>query len=169
MPTSATARTTGTAREGSVVTDAPLKEQIHEQMTTAMKAGDKVEVGALRMLSAAIRNKEDELGHELSDDEVREVAAKEVKKRTESVEAFREAGRTELADKEESEREVLVPYAPERLPDDAVDALVDEAFAATGATSMKEMGKVMGIVMGKAKGQVDGGVVQEKVKARLGG
>ena len=151
------------------MTDAPLKTQIHEQMTTAMKAKDKVEVGTLRMLTSAIRYKEDELGHELSDDEVREVAAKEVKKRTEAADAFREAGRTELATNEEAEREVLVPYAPERLPDAAVDALVDDAIAATGATSMKEMGKVMGIVMGKAKGQVDGGVVQEKVKARLGG
>ena len=121
------------------------------------------------MLTSAIRYKEDELGHELSDDEVREVAAKEVKKRTEAAEAFREAGRDELADKEEAEREVLVPYAPEQLSDEAVDALVDEAIAATGATSMQEMGKVMGIVMGKAKGQVDGAVVQEKVKARLGG
>ena len=146
-----------------------LKEQIRERTTAAMKAGDKTTVGALRMLSAAITNQEKEVRHELSDDEVREVAAKEVKKRTEAADAFREAGRTELAANEEAEREVLVPFAPERLPDDAVDALVDEAIAATGATSMKEMGKVMGMVMGKAKGQVDGGLVQEKVKARLGG
>jgi uncharacterized protein YqeY len=151
------------------VGDPTLKAQVHEQMTAALRAGDKVRLGALRMLAASITNREKEVLHELSDDEVREVAAKEVKKRTEAADAFREAGRTELAAKEESERDVLVPYAPERLPDDAVDALVDDAIAATGATSMKEMGKVMGIVMGKAKGQVDGGVVQEKVKARLGG
>jgi uncharacterized protein YqeY len=149
------------------VTDAPLKTQIHGQMTDAMKARDKVSVSTLRMLTSAIRYKEDELGHDLSDDEVRDVAAKEVKKRTEAADAFRQAGRTELATNEEAEREILVPYAPERLPDEAVDALVEDAIAATGATSMKEMGKVMGVVMGKAKGQVDGGVVQEKVKARL--
>ena len=151
------------------MTDAPLKTQIHEQMTTAMKAKDKVEVGTLRMLTSAIRYKEDELGHELSDDEVREVAAKEVKKRTEAADAFREAGRTELAANEEAEREVLVPFAPERLPDDAVDALVDEAIAATGATSMKEMGKVMGIVKSKAAGRADMGAVSARIKAALGG
>jgi len=151
------------------VGDPTLKVQVHEQMTAALRAGEKVRLGALRMLAASITNREKEVMRELSDDEVREVAAKEVKKRTEAADAFREAGRTELAANEEAEREVLVPFAPERLPDDAVDALVDEAIAATGATSMKEMGKVMGIVMGKAKGQVDGGVVQEKVKARLGG
>jgi uncharacterized protein YqeY len=151
------------------VTDAPLKTQIHDEMTTAMRARDKVRVGALRMLTSAIRYKEDELGHELSDEEIREVATKEVKKRTEAADAFRDAGRDELAQKEEAEREILTPYAPEQLADDAVDAMIADAIAATGATSMKEMGKVMGVVMGKAKGQVDGGVVQEKVKAALGG
>jgi uncharacterized protein YqeY len=150
------------------VTDAPLKAQIHEQMTTAMKSGDKVAVGTLRMFTSAIRYKEDELGHELSDEEVREVATKEMKKRTEAADAFREADRDELATKEEAERAILVPYAPEQLSDEAVDAMVEDAIAVTGATSMKEMGKVMGVVMGKAKGQVDGGLVREKVEARLG-
>jgi uncharacterized protein YqeY len=120
------------------------------------------------MLSAAITNREKEVGHELSDDEVREVANKEVKKRTESIEAFAAAGRTELVEKERTERALLEPYAPVQLDESAVDAIIDEAFAATGASGPQDMGKVMGFVMGRAKGQVDGAVVQRKVKERLG-
>ena len=148
--------------------DATLKRMAHEEMTAALKAGERVRLGALRMLVAAITNREKELRRELSDDEVRDVAAKEVKKRLESIEAFESAGRLELAEKERAEREVLGPYAPEQLDDAAVDAMIDEALADTGATSMKEMGKVMGVVMGKAKGAVDGTVVQRKVRQRLG-
>ena len=150
------------------MTDPTLKTQIHEQMTQAMKTGDKVAVGSLRMLWAAITFKEKEVLHELSDDEVREVAGKEVKKRSESIEAFEGAGRTELVAKERAERDVIAPFAPDTLPDERLDVLVAEALAATGATSMKEMGKVMGMVMGKTKGfQVDGNVVQAKVRAKL--
>lgn len=145
-----------------------LKDQVRGQTTAAMKSGDKVVVGALRMLSAAITNREKEVGHELSDEEVREVANKEVKKRTESIEAFAAAGRTELVEKERAERDVLEPYAPTQLDEAAVDALIDEAFAATGASGPQDMGKVMGFVMGEAKGRVDGGAVQRKVKERLG-
>lgn len=151
------------------MTESPLKTEIHEQMTAAMKARDELRLGALRMLISAIRYKEDELGHELSDDEVREVAGSQVKKRAESIEAFEQAGRTELAAKEAAEREVLAAFAPEQLSDEAVDALVDEAIASTGATSMQQMGQVMGAIMGRAKGTVDGSVVQAKVKAKLGG
>jgi uncharacterized protein YqeY len=150
------------------VGDATLKQKAHEEMTAALRAGERLRLGALRMLVAAITNREKELRRELSDDEVRDVAAKEVKKRLESIEAFESAGRIELAEKERAEREVLEPYAPEQLDEAAVDALIDEALASTGATSVKEMGKVMGAVMGKAKGTVDGTVVQRKVRERLG-
>ena len=149
------------------MTGSALKADIRTQMTDAMKAGEKVRLGALRMFVSAIRYKEDELGHELSDDEIADVASKEVKKRSESIEAFEGAGRTELAEKERQEREIIAVFAPPRLSDEAVDALVREALAATGATSVKELGKVMGFVMGKAKGAVDGSVVQEKVRALL--
>jgi uncharacterized protein YqeY len=153
--------------DGADMDGVNLKSRIREETTAAMKSGDKVRVGALRLLSAAITNREKELRHELSDDEVREIAGREVKKRNESIEAFEGAGRTELADHEKAEREVLSIYAPDQLDDAAVDALIDEATASSGATSAKEMGKVMGAVMAKAKGQVDGKVVQEKVRARL--
>jgi uncharacterized protein len=153
------------------VTEGSLKAEIRRAMTDAMKAGDRVRTGALRMFLATIKNKEGEgaRARELSDEEIREVAGKEVKKRTESIEAFDAAGRTELADRERAEREVIAPYAPEQLSDGAVDALVDEALAATGATSPNELGKVMGFVMARAKGRVDGGIVQQKVRAKLGG
>jgi uncharacterized protein YqeY len=146
-----------------------LKTEIHQQMTAAMKARDELRLSTLRMLISAIRYKEDELGHELSDDEVRAVAGSQVKKRTESIEAFEQAGRSELVAKETAEREVLAAFAPEQLSDEAVDALVDEAIASTGATTMQQMGQVMGAIMAKAKGQVDGSAVQAKVRARLGG
>jgi hypothetical protein len=151
------------------VGDPTLKVQVHEQMTSALRAGEKVRLGALRMLASSITNREKEVMRELSDDEVREVAAKEVKRRTESIEAFESAGRTELAEKERAEREVLQPFAPEQLSDAEVDALIDGAISATGATSMHEMGKVMGAVMASAKGKVDGSVVQQKVRERLAG
>jgi uncharacterized protein len=151
------------------MTDPTLKAQIRSEMTAAMKAGDKIRVGALRMLLSSITNLEKELlVQELPDDQVREVAGKEVKKRSESIEAFDAAGRTELAEKERAERDVLAVFAPARLSNEAVAGLVDEAMATTGASSLKELGKVMGFVMGKAKGQVDGAVVQQMVRERLG-
>jgi len=151
------------------VGDPTLKARVHEQMTAALRAGDKLRLGALRMLAASITNREKEVLHELSDEEVREVAGKEVKRRTESIEAFASAGRTELAEKERAEREILEPFAPEQLADAEVDAMIDGAISATGAVSMQDMGKVMGAVMASAKGRVDGSVVQRKVRERLAG
>lgn len=149
--------------------DPTLKAQVHEQMTAALRVGDKVRLGALRMLASSITNREKDVLHELSDEEVREVAGSEVKRRTESIEAFESAGRTELAEKERAEREVLEPFAPEQLADAEVDALIDGAISATGATTMQDMGKVMGAVMASAKGRVDGSEVQRKVRERLAG
>ena len=149
------------------MSDPTLRARLAAEITDALRAGEKVRLGALRMLSAAVTNQETELRHELSDDEVRDVAAKEVKKRAESIEAFEGAGRRELADKERAEREAIASYAPEPMTDDELETLLEEAFAATGATSEKEFGAVMGFLMGKAKGRVDGKVVQEKVRARL--
>ena len=146
-----------------------LKPRIAEEMKQALKGGEKVRLGTLRMLSASIKNREVELRRELTDEEVTEVAVKEAKRRTEAVEAYEQAGRTDLADKERAEREVLSDYVPAGLSDEETEALVDEAVAATGATGMGDMGKVMGFVMGRAKGRVDGAKVQALVRARLGG
>lgn len=149
--------------------ESTLKARVQREMHEALKAGDKVRLGALRMLSAAITNREKEVLHELSDDEVREVAVREVKRRNESIEAFEKGGRADLVEKETAEREVLNAYAPVPLSEAEADALIDEALAATGASGPQEMGKVMGFVMGKAKGKVDGAAIQAKVRARLGG
>jgi len=146
-----------------------LKDRIHEDLTQALRAGDKVRLGALRLLSAAITNREKELRHELSDDEVREVAGKEAKKRTESIEAFDAGDRPELAARERAERDVLTPFVPAQLADADVDAIIDEALASTGASSPQDIGKVMGVVMGRAKGRVDGAAVQRKIRTRLEG
>jgi len=151
------------------VGDLPLKTRLRDEMNDALRAGDKLRLGALRMLSAGITNREKELLHELSDEEVREVAAREVKRRSESIEAFAKGGRQDLVDKETAERAVLAAYAPEQLSEAEVDAMVDRAIAEIGATSMKEMGKVMAAVMSGAKGRLDGNAVQAKVRARLGG
>jgi len=151
------------------VGESTLKATVQREMHEALKAGDKIRLGALRMLSAAITNREKEVRHELSDDEVREVAVREVKRRTESIEAFEKGGRADLVQKETTEREVLSAYAPVPLSDAEVDALIDEAIATTGASGPGDMGKVMGLVMGKAKGKVDGTAVQARVRARLRG
>jgi hypothetical protein len=144
-----------------------LKDQLRDDITTSLKAGDKLRVSALRMLSAAVTNREKDVLHPLTDDELRAVAGEEVKRRNQAIEAFEGAGRRELADKERAEREVLTAYAPSQLSDQEVAALVDEAIAETGAGSMQDMGAVMGFVMGRAKGHVDGGAVQRMVRERL--
>ena len=151
------------ADEGST-----LKEQVQEEIKDALRGGEKVKLGALRFLMASVKNREIELRRELTDDEFREVVGREVKRRNESIEAYEDAGRDDLVKKETEERQVLQDYMPQQLSDAEVDALVAEAIEQTGATSVKELGRVMGYVMGKAKGRVDGSVVQQKARARLG-
>ena len=146
-----------------------LKERLAREMRDALKSGQKVRLSALRMLAASVKNREVELRREVNDDEFREVAGREVKRRVEALEAYEAAGREDLASREREEREVLRTYLPEQLTTEQVDALVDEAIAATGATSMGDLGKVMGFVMGRARGRVDGSQVQAKVKDRLAG
>jgi uncharacterized protein YqeY len=144
-----------------------LKDQITQGVKDSMKSGDKVRLSALRMLFTAVTVREKEVLHDLSDDEVREVAQREAKKRRDSIEAFEAGNRQELADRERAELDVLQPFLPEMLSDAEVDAIVERAIDETGATSVKEMGKVMNRVMAEAKGKVDGSVVQQKVKRRL--
>ena len=148
---------------------AALRVRLDEEIKGALRAGEKVRLGALRLLVAAITLREKELRRRLSDEEIGEVAVREAKKRNEAIEAYASAGRDELVAKERQERDAIAPYLPEQLSEVEVDAIVEEAIAATGATTMKEMGVVMGAVMANAKGKVDGSAVQRKVRARLGG
>lgn len=146
-----------------------LKARLIDEQRAALKAGEKVRLSALRMLFAAVTNREVELARPLTDHEFVQVATREVKRRKEAIEAFAGAGRQERADTEREEQQVLEAFVPAGLSDEEVASLVDEAIAATGAAGPGDFGKVMGYVMGKAKGRVDGKVVQTQVKARLGG
>jgi len=148
--------------------DEPLRVRISREIQESMKARDAVRLATLRLLSASVKNREVEVLHELSDDEVREVATREVKRRREAIEAYEAAGRTDRADRERAEQDVLQDYLPAGLSSDEVEALVDEAVAATGASGPGDLGKVMGYVMSQAKGRVDGRAVQDLVRARLG-
>jgi len=152
-----------------VIVVAEAKVRLQEEMKQALKSGQKVRLGALRMLAAAVKNREIEVGHQLTDEELMEVASREVKRRKEAAEAFEGAGRDELVRKEREEQGVLEGYLPARLADDEVRALIDEAVESTGASGPGDLGKVMGYVMGRAKGRVDGATVNSLVRARLSG
>ncbi len=146
-----------------------LRDRIADEMRAAMKAREQARVSTLRMLMAAMKNTQVEKGHELDDEEVVEVIAREAKRRRESIDAFEKGGRPELVEKEGAELAVLESYLPERLSDEELAALVDAAIAETGASTPKEMGNVMKVVMPKVKGRADGTAVSAAVRARLGG
>ena len=148
---------------------ASLKERLATEMRQALKSGERVRLGALRLLAASVKNREVELRHELSDEEFVDVAHREIKRRVEAIEAYESAGREDRAAVERQEMEALAGYVPQALGEDEVEALIEEAIAATGASGQGDLGKVMGIVMARGKGRVDGRAVQEKVRARLSG
>lgn len=145
-----------------------LRDKIADEMRAAMKAREQARVGALRMLMTAIKNTEVEKMHDLSDEEVLDVIAREAKRRRESIEAFEKGGRTDLVEKETAELAVLDAYLPDKLSDEELTALVDEAVAETGASSPKQMGEVMKALMPKVRGRADGAQVSALVKAKLG-
>ncbi|WP_295624723.1 GatB/YqeY domain-containing protein [uncultured Corynebacterium sp.] len=149
-----------------------LKATIVSDMTAAMKARDKATVGALRMLKAAIQTEEvSGSKHELTDEEVLKVIEREIKKRRESAEMYKDNGRPELAEGELAEAEVFARYQPKQLDDDELAALVDDAVAEVagdGEASMKQMGQIMKAAQAKAAGRVDGKRLSTAVKARLG-
>jgi uncharacterized protein YqeY len=144
-----------------------VAERISGEIKAAMKSGDKIRLGTLRMLATSIRNREIEAGHDVTEEEFVEVVGREVKRRREAADAFADAGREELAQKERAEQEVLEAYLPEQLSEDEVRGLVDEAITATGASGPKEAGKVIGHVMSRHKGKVDGGLVNRLARERL--
>jgi uncharacterized protein YqeY len=145
-----------------------LRDRVADEMRAAMKAREQTRVSTLRMLMAAMKNTQVEKGHELDDEEVVEVIAREAKRRRESMDAFAKGGRDELVEKERAELEVLESYLPERLSEEELAALVGQAIAETGASSPKDMGQVMKALMPKIKGRADGAAVSGAVRARLG-
>ena len=145
-----------------------LKERITEDMKTAMRGGDKERLGTIRMLQAAIKQREVDERITLDDTQVLTVIEKMVKQRKESIVQFEQGGRADLAAKEKAEIEQLQAYLPAQLSDAEIEALIREAIAATGAASIKDMGKVMGAVKAKAAGRADMGAVSARIKAALG-
>jgi uncharacterized protein YqeY len=145
-----------------------MKEQITADMKSAMKAGEKDRLKVVRLILAAIKQIEVDKRIEVDDATVLTVLDKMVKQRRDSIEQFQNGNRQDLADIEIAEIVVLDTYLPEQLSDAEVDKIVDDAIAATGAESIRDMGKVMGQIKTKAAGRADMGAVGAKVKARLG-
>ncbi len=144
-----------------------MLNQLTEDMKAAMKAGDKLRLSCIRMLRAAIKDKEIELGHGLDEAEAMAVLAKLVKQRNDAASQYADAGRDDLKDKELAEVEIIQAYLPEPLSGDELDVIVDQAISQTGAASMRDMGKVMAIVKDKVAGRADMGKLSGIVKARL--
>jgi uncharacterized protein len=146
-----------------------LKERITEDMKTAMRSGEKDRLAVIRLLQAAIKQREVDERITLDDAQVTSVLEKMIKQRKESIAAFEKGARADLVAKENAEIVILQPYLPAQLGEAELDALIAEAIASTGAASIKDMGKVMGVVKAKAAGKADMGAVGARIKARLGG
>ena len=144
-----------------------LRERLHDDTTAAMRSGDALRRDVLRMVQNAIYNIEKAKHVTLTEDEVLGVVTREVKTRRESVDAFRKGGREDLVAKEEAEIAILTGYLPQPLTDDELRALVDEAVAATGAASARDMGKVMGWLSPRIRGRADGKVASGLVAQAL--
>ncbi len=149
------------------MTDSALKTRITDDVKTAMRSKDKQRLGTLRLLTAAIKQIEVDQRIELDDDQIITIIEKMLKQRKDSIEQFEKAGRNELAEIEIKEVTILKEFMPAQLSDADVDALIDDAIATTGATEMKDMGKVMGILKPKLAGKADMGAVSGKIKAKL--
>ena len=146
-----------------------LREQIVKDLTAAMKAQDANRTSTLRMVKAAMMNRQIEKGSELDDDEMQKLLRSLVKQRRDSIEQYEKAGRQELVDKEKAEIDVIETYLPQAASQDEILQAVAAAIAETGATSMKDMGKVMKAAQAALAGKnADGKLVSEAVKAKLG-
>ncbi|WP_448625751.1 GatB/YqeY domain-containing protein [Geodermatophilus sp. URMC 64] len=147
-----------------------LKDQLRADLTTAMKSRDELRTATLRMALAAVSAEEvaGKEARELSDDEVQAVLRREAKKRREAADAFAEAGRAEQADRERAEGEVLAGYLPAQMEDADLAALVADVITQTGATGIKDMGRVMGAAQAAVAGRAEGARVAAEVRRQLG-
>jgi uncharacterized protein YqeY len=145
----------------------PLKQAITDDMKAAMKSGDKDRLGVIRLILAAVKQREVDERIALDDAEVLKVIEKMIKQRRDSIAQFRAAAREDLAGKEEYEVGVIQAYLPEQLSESEIDAIIARAIADSGATSAKDMGKVIGLVRPEVAGKADMGAVSLRVKAKL--
>ena len=144
-----------------------LKDTITADMKDAMRAKDKDTLGTIRLVQAAIKQREVDERIELDDSQVLAVLDKMVKQRRDSIKQYRDAGREELAAREEAEISIIQKYLPAALSEAEIDALIEEAIAGSGAQSMQDMGKVMGQLKPRLQGRADMGAVSARIKARL--
>ncbi|MEK7149701.1 MAG: GatB/YqeY domain-containing protein [Patescibacteria group bacterium] len=150
-----------------------LKQKISDDLKAAMKSGNAFELGVLRMLIAAINNKEIEKRGKggdsvLIDDEVMDVVVKEAKKRKESIDVYKQGNREDLAQKELKELEIIQTYLPKQLSEQELEKIIDEAIKTTNASTVKDLGKVMGLVSKETKGRADSKAISEIIKKKLG-
>jgi uncharacterized protein YqeY len=145
-----------------------LKERIQEDVKDAMRAKDKPRLATIRLITAAIKQREVDERIELDDTQVLVVLDKMCKQRRESISQFEQAGRDDLAAQEKAELELIQQYLPEQLTEAEINELIDAVMQDTGAASMKDMGKVMGQLKPKLQGRADMGAVSALIKARLG-
>ena len=146
-----------------------LTARINDDVKAAMKAKDKARLGVLRLITAAIKQREIDERITLNGEQVLAVLEKMIKQRKDSIAQYEKAGRDELAQQEAFEIGIIQAYMPEQLSDDEIDALITEAISSSGAESMKDMGKVMGLLKPKLAGRADMGAVSGKIKAKLAG
>ena len=144
-----------------------LIERIEDELKEAMRARDQERTGTLRMTLASLRAAEKELQRPLKDDEELQVLQRERKRRTEAAEAFREGNRPEQADKEERELAVIKEFMPEPIGEEELEQIIDDAIAETGATSLRDLGRVMADVMPQVAGRADGSTVSQLVREKL--
>jgi uncharacterized protein YqeY len=146
-----------------------LKQRITDDMKAAMKGGDKARLGVIRLILAALKQIEVDERIELDDARVLAILDKMVKQRRDSIAQYENAGRTELAEQEKFEIGIIQDYLPQQLSEEEIATLIDEALAATGASSMKDMGKLMGWLKPKLQGRADMGAVSASIKQKLNG
>ncbi len=144
-----------------------LKQRLQDDMKAALKAGEKPRLGTIRLINAAIKQREVDERVELDDANVLAVLEKMIKQRRDSVTQFQDAGRQDLADKELAEIVVCQDYLPEPMSEAEINACIEAALAETGANSMRDMGKVMGVIKPQVQGRADVGQISARVKQRL--
>ena len=144
-----------------------LRQRIESDMKTAMRAKDKERLGTIRLILAAIKQKEIDERITLTDTDILAVLDKMVKQRRDSITQFQQAGRQELADKENAEVTVIQEYMPAAMGENEVDAIIAEAITTVGASSPQDIGKIMGLIKPKLQGRADMGLVSRKVKEKL--
>jgi uncharacterized protein YqeY len=144
-----------------------IREQVGAAMVKAAKDKDKETLSTLRMIKSALHNREIDLKDQFGETEILQVLSSMIKQRKDSVEQFKQGGRPELAEKEAKEIEVIQGFMPKQLSSEEIDALIGQAIEETGATGIRDMGKVMKILMPRVMGKADGKAVGEAVKARL--